>query len=135
MAALGFRLSHLLTSTCSIYRRSDAIDGVTKKRGEPSWTLVASGVPYFLATTQNDDDPTGAGRMKRRTALTEDDSVFHISADVRSGDLIKDTTADANGGTVSRVMGDPRKVPGTAWRPVESQFVKLFEEPDPPVLP
>lgn len=134
MAELGFRLSRLLTSRCNIYRASSTV-GSDKKRGEPTWSLIASNVPFFFAATENDDDPTGMGRMKRRTALTEDDAVFEVSVDLRSGDLIKDVTANANGGSISRVMGDPRKVPGTTGRPVNSQFAKLFSEPNPPTLP
>lgn len=137
MTTLGFRLTRLLTSRCNIYREDSGSgpNSSTKKRADqPGYSLVASNVPFMYDPTLNEDNAGPIGRIKARGVFTEDNAVMPVGTDVKSGDYIKDITADANGGTVSRVMGRPRLLPGAPGRPVDSLTLRLMEDEEPPTL-
>ena len=83
---------------------------------------VASSVRGIYRYTQNDDDPSGAGRVKRRTQLTEDKLECEVTVDIQSGDYLVDVTLMSDGshsvnyGAVHRVQGAPRRVPDQGER-------------------
>ena len=113
----------------NIYRASRSISSLGAP-ADDTWTLVAAGVPARRVLTQNDNDPTGAGRVKRRSALTEDGIHFPDGVDIKAGDLIKDVTFDTNNGMVERVMGPPRRLPNPTSGPRRPNklIVQTFEE-------
>lgn len=129
--ALNRRQQRVMVHRCNIYRASRTISaGVVS---DHAWALVAADVPCRYVYTQNDDDPQHVGRLKRRTALTEDQLHVPLGTDLRSQDYVRDVTPGSeNEGTVHRVMGAPRKLTGFDRRPVNKAVAMLFEEEKPP---
>lgn len=126
--ALNGRQERVYTSRCSIYREARTTNLVTGKTTEGAPALVAASVPCRYVYTQNDDDPQGIGRLKRRSALTEDELHLDVAVDVRSNDIILDTTGNANDGTYHRVMGAPRQLPNSGSRRTNKQVARIFED-------
>lgn len=124
----------LLDGKINVYRPPNQPNAATKKRPDSApFALLYVGVPAHFTYTQNDDDPSGIGRIKRRSALTEDGIIVDWRADVKSGDLIKnvDSGDAANFGAVYRVESELRKYRGVgSW--AELGFAQLMEMPKPP---
>jgi hypothetical protein len=129
--ALTFRQTRAYNFTVSIIRPERTItDGIPS---DDSYSLVASGVKCHLRITQNDSDAAPVGRLKRRSALTEDETHFEISVDVKDGDLIYDATpASRTAGQWGKVQGQPKLTIGSAFRRTNKQSVKVFQEDFPP---
>jgi hypothetical protein len=137
---LVWRQQMLYRSRCTVFRPSEGPDpGTGLWPDEITVTAVypsSDPVPALYDYTQNDDDAQpGLGRVKRRSALTEDGIHFPIVADVQSGDWVRDETlTDANGdpnpnrGTVHRVMGSGRKLPSLGSRTVNAKIVQAMED-------
>lgn len=127
---IQFPVSLFHRHTCNIARPSRTTDSSTGVVGDETYASVATAVACHYVLTQNDDDANeAAGRIKRRTALTEDEIHFATSVDIRSGDFIKNTTASSkNLGTVHRVMGAARALddPAGLFDP-HKQVLKLME--------
>jgi hypothetical protein len=131
--ALNRRQSRVMVHRCNIYRATRSKSATTGEVTETGWRLVAEDVPCRYVYTQNDDDPQRIGRLKRRTALTEDQLHVPLGTDLRSQDYVRDVTSGSeNEGTVHRVMGAPRKLTGFERRTVNKAVAMLFEEEKPP---
>jgi hypothetical protein len=127
------------TSRVNVYRAVQPVDPATKERVDvESWALVYQNVPCLYGYTQNDSDPTGAGRVKRRSMFTEDMLCVPVRALIQPGDLVKDVTPDStdnrgeNAGTIHRVMGQPRALPNAGSRRSNRRVYQLFQEEKPP---
>lgn len=133
--ALNFRQQQLFRSLLSIYRADARTENPTS--GEVSddhYSLVVANVPCFYDYTQNDDDAVpGLGRVKRRSALTEDAIHMEVTADIRSQDYVRDVTPGSpNFGTVHRIEGEPRKIPDQGGRHFNGLIVQAMDEPHVP---
>jgi hypothetical protein len=97
--------------------REEFTSGGTGKTSRTGWNRIATAAPGLYGYTQNDDDPSGAGRAKRRTQLTEDHLECEVTTDLKSGDMVVDVSLMIDGshslnyGTVHHVQGQPRKYP------------------------
>lgn len=125
--ALHFRQQKAYTDTCDVYRASRT--NTAGLVSDDSWARVVTGLPCLYVWTQNDDDPVGVGRMKRRTMLTEDLLLMEVGANVRSGDYVRLTTTGAlQVGTIHRVMGAPKQTPDRGVRKANEQIAQLMED-------
>lgn len=126
--ALVDRQLALYTSSLNIYREVPGTPsgGVVP---DPTFRVVVSGVPCYYDYTQNDDDPTPAlGRVKRRTALTEDEIHVEVDTDVQSGDYTRDVTVSSPSfGTVHRIMGGARQIPSHGNRQANVSILRAME--------
>jgi hypothetical protein len=121
-----------LDGKINVYRLTGTKDATTKKRSTGTIALVHAGMAAHVMWTTNDDDPSGAGRIKRRSALTEDGVIVAQDADLLSQDWVKNVDPnDENFGTVHRVMGEVRRIRGVdEWAQVG--FAKTMEDEHPP---
>lgn len=125
-----------------VVRAAAAVDPETKERSDDSFAQVAQPPPCGLAPvpaayqyTQNDSDPSGIGRLKRRTALTEDQLKVPSGVDLQDGDWVIDVTPDSdNYGECSKVQGQPRKRPTLGNRQTNEQAFQLMSEEAPPFV-
>lgn len=113
-----------------IWRSSDPVDPDTKTRAGATWARVVTALPCALSETQNDDDPMGLGRMKRRSSLTEDEAEVEHGSNVRRNDLLVNTSNDPP--SVYRVMGPARNLPTEGLRTANCALYQLMSEEKPP---
>lgn len=128
---LEWRQEQLYLSRASVFRPDQEPNPVTGLWPDNvTIRRVAAEVPCLYDYTQNDDDPeTGLGRVKRRSALTEDGIHFPIVADVQSGDWVRDETPGSqNRGTVHRVMGAGKKLDNLGGRTPNARIVQAMED-------
>lgn len=130
--ALNFRQEQCYNHRFQIWRRGITEDPATGLRTEGVYAAVGAAHPGLYSYTQNDDDPGSIGRVKRRTALTEDKLECEVSIDIRSTDLVLDLTLDSSGnptanyGQVHRVEGQPRKYPDQGLMELNYATVQLM---------
>ena len=134
-ATLSRRQQQVLTHRCAVWRNVESVDPVTKE-STPAWTPIAWDVPVRYLYTQNDSDPAGIARIKRRTALTEDQLHALVDCPIRDQDVILDlTTGDpfrgVNEGTYHRVQGQPRILANAGRRSIAHRVYQLMEEEQP----
>jgi hypothetical protein len=130
---MNFRLSRLLHDTCDIWRPDNTGADSQGVAQAPTWGRVATNEPAYYMFTLNVDDPGEASaRSKRMTFFTTDQVTMQISANVRDGDYLRNTTAgNENFGTWHRVEGAPNKLHGAGGR-IGSLVVMAMEVEHPP---
>jgi hypothetical protein len=118
-------------SLIRIFRRPKTVSATTGKVTFGAWYLVADNVPALLRYTQNDSDRSGIGRIKRRSALTEDRTKVPISVDLHDQDMTVDVTTPGapNYGNVGRVQGEPRKRPTKGVIELDELVVQVMSVP------
>lgn len=129
--ALTFTQRKTYTSTIKVYRVADRTPDALGEVPDETWAAVAglSSVPALLGYTQDDSDPTGVGRVKRRSALTEDRLYVEVDKDIRDQDLIVDVTPGVpTYGNVYRIMGQPTTMPTAGGRPTNERLYQIFQE-------
>jgi hypothetical protein len=130
--ALNFRQQQAYNHRFQVWRRGFTENPTTGERVEGTYALVGSTHPGLYGYTQNDDDPSSVGKIKRRTALTEDKLECEVSIDIRSTDLVLDLSLDSSGsptanhGQVHRVEGQPRKYPDQGLMELNYLTVQLM---------
>ena len=133
MPTLNRRQSAAFRSTFSVWRAPINVNATTALPADQTYTRASSLNYGLYGYTQNDSDPAGVGRIKRRSALTEDQLVCHSGVDVRDGDIIRNTTSgDPSVGVMHKVQGEP-KLFGTYGRRVVNELtVQLISLPKAP---
>lgn len=128
--ALTWYQDKLYQNTCSIFRLTREISPSTGQWSDGDIELVAADVRCHYDYTQNDDDPQpGLGRVKRRSALTEDSIHFDVAEDVRSQDWTFDTTPGSpTAGTVHRLESAPRRLPSLGGRTPNAAVFQAMED-------
>lgn len=132
--ALNWRQQRLYLSRIKVYRATRTV-GADKEAGDDVWLPVPGleSVPCLLAYTQDDSDPTGVGRVKRRSALTEDRLKVAANVEIRDQDLIVNVTpGDEARGFVHRVMGQPTIRATKGFRKTNERLYQIFQEEKPP---
>lgn len=126
------RQTRCYRNTVTIIRPATAVSG-SGDVGDQTFSVVATLVPCHYVLTLNDDDPSGVGRIKRRSALTEDGLHCPLDTDIQSGDLVFDTTAGSpTAGTWHKVEGTPKRIIGSSVRRTNKLSVQMMEEEHPP---
>lgn len=132
--ALNLRQRRAYKSRVKVYRATRTV-GADKEASDDVWAVVAGleSVPCLLTYTQDDSDPTGVGRVKRRTALTEDRLKVEASVVLRDQDLVVNVTpGDAAYGMVARIMGEPTIRDSKGPRKTNERLYQFFAEEKPP---
>ncbi len=128
----------LYKNSLSIWRPTPATSSTAGERGDDTYTLIDTGVPCFYRYTQNDSDPMGVARLKRRSPLDEDKVKVPVGIDLQDADLVYDTTILADGtqspnfGTVHRVEGQGKVKPSIGVRELNEQRFQLMTVDDKP---
>jgi len=94
--ALTARQEELYKHRCSIYRSNTPIDG-TGKPGAQVWSLIASDVPCYFQTGKSQHALVGFVRGESDNIFVLDPIHMEYTMDVRSGDVIKQTTGPEAG--------------------------------------
>lgn len=132
--ALNQRQERAYVRRFKVYRSASVVDPVTKKRTPGAWAFVGE-YRGLYGYTQNDDDAGPLGRVKRRSALTEDKLECEVSVPLLSQDMVVDTSLNldgshgANYGVVHRVMGEPRLMPDEGQMRLNYLTVQLMSVP------
>lgn len=131
--ALTFTQQKAYTSRMNIFRATRSRNAATGEVGDDVWGLVAANIPCAFLYTPNDSDPTGVGRIKRRTALTEDRIEMEVTVDIKDQDIVKDVTPGSpNAGTFHRVAGVPRLLESQGVRKTNHLEIQAMQEEKPP---
>lgn len=133
------RQTALYTDRAVLFANPGAEVVIDKRTGEPlvfprrqTDTLVPLACKFIY--TENVDDPTSIGRIKRFNMDTADYCHFAASAPVANAAWVVNVTRTQGGarhpnfGQVSRVLGSPRVLTGAGRRPVNLAAVRLMQE-------
>ena len=130
--ALNFTQRRAYRDLVDVWRKTRPDpDPETGKVADGTWELVLSAVPCYYRPTQNDNDPTGVGRVKRRSALTEDSLEMEIGLDLRAGDIVAITPAGGRTRIYERLMSEPQQIPTQGGFHNNCQSIQGFEEEKP----
>jgi hypothetical protein len=98
---MAFKLppdSVLYPHRCTIYRPVDTINGTTGKIGAKTYTTVATGVLCEFQSGQSNHGATEWLVDEGDNMYTLDPVSFKLTADVQSGDILRQTTGPEVGG-------------------------------------
>ena len=126
--ALSYGQRKAYVDTLNIYRlRQQDADRTTGQVPDDVWDLKYSAVPAAWIPTPNNTSPAGAlGLIQEETLLTEDRLECEYSVDLRSGDVIRCTTAGTKRyGKLWTLMGDPQELDQLA----NCQEARLRQQP------
>jgi len=132
--ALTQRQEAVYVNLVDVWRATHTFSA-TGERLEGAYQRVATNVRCRLKYTQNDSDPSKAGRWKRRTALTEDSTKFDVAEDVRDTDILVDRSFLASGAASPNqlaagiVQGEPKRKPTFGQRQTNDLKVQVMTRP------
>lgn len=132
---LNARQLRAYRSRVDVWRKGTRTFSGTGAPTEAAYFRIRTAMPGLWDYTQNDSDPTQVGRIKRRTALTEDGFHAEVNEDLRDTDILVDVSLLADGSnspnihTMARIQGEPRKIPNFGGRRVNAQIVQTMSIP------
>lgn len=122
-----------LDTFVDVYRADTTPNPTTKVRPDGQYARVFARLPAHLMWTANDNDPSGIGRIKRDTLLTEDKMFTAWDVKLKAGDYVKCVDArDQNFGTVERVKATVRRIRGPDFSFDVGETQTMQEEHPPP---
>lgn len=129
-------------TSCELTRRQarlythlvDIWDVLRQAEQQDSFVRIARNVPCYYAYTQNVDDLTPGGRIKRFSLFTTDVLHLPLCVSVPNGSwCVNRTPNNPNKNAFHHVLGAALVTPGTERRPVNAQVIELMQDENAPL--